>query len=81
VRRSIQLKVKGLTGSTSKHHSLPNIGSPLMASFSFSRFTPAEIVDLFYYFRVQLGHNDLQREQIITSFRIMQRKQFDSLVH
>jgi hypothetical protein len=30
---------------------------------------------------VQLGYNELQRDQIIASFRTMQRNQFDSLVH
>jgi hypothetical protein len=73
VRRSIRLKVKGLNGGTSKYRSQPHSGSPLMVLFPFCRFTTAEIVDLFHYFRVQLGFNELQRVQMIISFRIIKK--------
>jgi hypothetical protein len=81
VRRNIRLKVKGLNGGTFKIRSQSHSGSLLLAPFPFSRFTNAEIVDLFHPFRVRLGFNEIQRDQIIKSFRSMQRNQFDSLVH
>jgi hypothetical protein len=72
--------VKGLAGR-SNTRAKPLLDSPLMQQYPFSRLTHPEIVDLFHSFRVQLGSNDIHRDNIIANFRNIPRDRFNNLIN
>lgn len=81
-RRSVRLKIKGLTGGFSTKPLITlGSGSPLFHQFPFNGLTIAEIIDLFHSYRILLGDTDLQRDTIISHIRSIQRATFEIYMH